>query len=139
MVAYPFPRIIGLFRSLFDSELKLLSARRTPDAVIAYTEAAESAKVEVMIAGTGNATHLAVIGAPIPTENLRGLDSLLSIVQMPKGIPVATITIGGAENAALLAVSILSLKYPKQRQKLLAFRAEQTRASLEGTPMVPPG
>ncbi len=98
-----------------DSELKALSAHRAPDAVFAYAEEAEARGLEVVIAGAGGAAHLAgviaakthlpVIGVPIPTESLRGLDSLLSIVQMPKGIPVATVAIGGAENASCLSRS----------------------------------
>jgi phosphoribosylaminoimidazole carboxylase PurE protein len=71
-------------------------------------------------------THLPVIGVPIPTENLRGLDSLLSIVQMPKGIPVATVAIGGAENAALLAAQILAGRYPRIAQAVISYRVAQT-------------
>lgn len=124
------------------NELKVVSAHRTPDQMFRYAETAEGRGMEVIIAGAGGAahlpgmvaakTHLPVIGVPIPTENLRGLDSLLSIVQMPKGIPVATVAIGGAENAALLAAEILALKYSDVRDALLAFRAEQTRSVLEG-------
>jgi 5-(carboxyamino)imidazole ribonucleotide mutase len=79
-------------------------------------------------------THLPVIGVPIPTENLRGLDSLLSIVQMPKGIPVATVAIGGGENAGLLAAQILGGKYPDIQQRVIEFRAEQTRAAVASSP-----
>jgi phosphoribosylaminoimidazole carboxylase PurE protein len=92
------------------------------------------------VTGAGGAAHLAgviasktsapVIGLPIPSEHLRGLDSLLSIVQMPKGVPVATVAIGGAENAALLAAQILSLKYPSLRERLDQFRLEQAQAVL---------
>lgn len=125
-----------------SNELKVVSAHRTPDQMFKYAETAEGRGIEVIIAGAGGAahlpgmiaskTHLPVIGVPIPTENLRGLDSLLSIVQMPKGIPVATVAIGGAENAALLAAEILALKYSDVRDALLKYRAEQTRSVLEG-------
>ncbi|MFQ5779356.1 MAG: 5-(carboxyamino)imidazole ribonucleotide mutase [Nitrospiria bacterium] len=124
------------------SELRVVSAHRTPDQMFEYAESAEQRGLEVIIAGAGGAahlpgmiaakTHLPVIGVPIPTENLRGFDSLLSIVQMPRGIPVATVAIGGAENAALLAASILALKYPPVRQRLLAFRKDQAHAVLKG-------
>jgi phosphoribosylaminoimidazole carboxylase PurE protein len=83
-------------------------------------------------------THLPVIGVPIPTENLRGLDSLLSIVQMPKGIPVATVAIGGGENAGLLAAQILAGKYPAIRQRLIDFRAKQTQAAVASSPECSP-
>ena len=125
-----------------SAKLQVVSAHRTPNQMFKYAEEAESVGLEVIIAGAGGAahlpgmiaakTHLPVIGVPIPTEQLGGLDSLLSIVQMPRGIPVATVAIGGAENAALLAAEILALKYPEIRQKLLAFRAEQTQAVLRG-------
>ena len=124
------------------AELRVVSAHRTPDQMFKYAEEAEACGLEVIIAGAGGAAHLPgmiaakttlpVIGVPIATEHLRGLDSLLSIVQMPRGIPVATVAIGGAENAALLAAEILALKYPDIRKRLLAFRAEQTQSVLEG-------
>ncbi len=124
------------------AELKVVSAHRTPDRMFQYALEAEERGLEVIIAGAGGAahlpgmiaakTHLPVIGVPIPTEHLRGLDSLLSIVQMPKGIPVATVAIGGAENAALLAAGILALKYPDIRKRLVGFRAEQTQSVLDG-------
>jgi 5-(carboxyamino)imidazole ribonucleotide mutase len=131
----------ALLKSLgISSELRVVSAHRTPDQMFKYAETAEGRGLEVIIAGAGGAahlpgmvaakTHLPVIGVPIPTENLRGLDSLLSIVQMPRGIPVATVAIGGAENAALLAAEILALKYPPLREALLAFRSNQTRSVL---------
>lgn len=123
------------------NESLVVSAHRTPDRLFAYAEKAESRGIEVIIAGAGGAahlpgmlaakTHLPVIGVPIPTENLRGLDSLLSIVQMPRGIPVATVAIGGAENAGLLAAQILAGRYPAIRERLKAFRSDQTRAVLE--------
>jgi phosphoribosylaminoimidazole carboxylase PurE protein len=99
---------------------------------------AEGRGIRVFIAGAGGAAHLPgvvaaktilpVIGVPIPTDVVGGLDSLLSIVQMPKGIPVATVAIGGAENAALLAAEILALADPELRGRLLAFREAQTTA-----------
>lgn len=126
------------------SELRVVSAHRTPDRLFAYAEAAAGRGIEVIIAGAGGAahlpgmlaakTHLPVIGVPIPTENLRGLDSLLSIVQMPRGIPVATVAIGAGENAGVLAAEILAGRYAAIRAKLLRFRAEQTRAAIASSP-----
>jgi phosphoribosylaminoimidazole carboxylase PurE protein len=123
------------------NELLVVSAHRTPDRLFAYAEQAPARGVQVIIAGAGGAahlpgmlaakTHLPIIGVPIPTENLRGFDSLLSIVQMPRGIPVATVAIGGAENAALLAVQILALSDEGIRERLLQFRQSQTQAVLD--------
>ncbi len=122
------------------NELMVVSAHRTPDRLFAYAEQAPSRGIEVIIAGAGGAahlpgmlaakTHLPVIGVPIPTENLRGLDSLLSIVQMPRGIPVATVAIGGAENAGLLAAQILAGRYPAVGNRVKAFRRNQTETVL---------
>ena len=119
-------------------ELMVVSAHRTPDRLFSYAEQAPARGIEVIIAGAGGAahlpgmlaakTHLPVIGVPIPTENLRGLDSLLSIVQMPKGIPVATVAIGGAENAGLLAAQILAGRYPAIAARVKLFRQTQTDA-----------
>lgn len=121
-------------------ELLVVSAHRTPDRLFNYAESAPSRGIEVIIAGAGGAahlpgmlaakTHLPVIGVPIPTENLRGLDSLLSIVQMPKGIPVATVAIGGAENAGLLAAQILAGRYASIAERVKAFRKTQTEGVL---------
>jgi 5-(carboxyamino)imidazole ribonucleotide mutase len=118
------------------NELMVVSAHRTPDRLFAYAEQAPTRGIEVIIAGAGGAahlpgmlaakTHLPVIGVPIPTENLRGLDSLLSIVQMPRGIPVATVAIGGADNAGLLAAQILAGRYPAIAARVIAFRRTQT-------------
>jgi phosphoribosylaminoimidazole carboxylase PurE protein len=123
------------------SELLVVSAHRTPDRLFAYASRAPDRGIEVIIAGAGGAahlpgmlaakTHLPVIGVPIPTEHLRGLDSLFSIVQMPRGIPVATVAIGGAENAGLLAAQILAGKYPAIRSRLLEFRRELTTQVLQ--------
>ncbi|MGA3030429.1 MAG: 5-(carboxyamino)imidazole ribonucleotide mutase [Candidatus Limnocylindrales bacterium] len=119
-------------------ELHAISAHRAPDLLFRFVEGAAERGIRVFIAGAGGAAHLPgvvaartilpVIGVPIPTQVNGGMDSLLSIVQMPKGIPVATVAIGGAENAALLAAEILALGDPELRARLLAFRETQTRA-----------
>ena len=132
----------ALLRELHVShELRVVSAHRTPDLLFEYAESAAERGIEVIIAGAGGAAHLPgmlaaktilpVIGVPIPTQHLGGLDSLLSIVQMPRGIPVATVAIGNAENAALLACAILALNDPALRARLAAYREAQTRAVLE--------
>jgi len=115
-----------------ECEFKVLSAHRTPDHALRYAEEADGRGIEVIIAGAGGAAHLPgilaaktilpVIGVPIKSRSLAGLDSLLSMVQMPSGIPVATVAINGAANAALLAVEILALKYPELRHKLSRYR-----------------
>lgn len=112
-------------------EINIKSAHRTPDEMFKYAEEAERRGLEVIIAGAGGAAHLPgmtaskttlpVIGVPIPIPHLNGLDSLLSIVQMPKGIPVATVAIGNAENAGLLSARILGIKYPEIRQKVSQY------------------
>ncbi len=119
-------------------ETRVLSAHRTPDQALEYAATAEGRGLEVLIAGAGGAAHLAgvtaaktlvpVIGVPIQSQALNGMDSLLSIVQMPAGIPVATVAIGvpGAKNAALLAVAILAGSHPPFRDALRAFRERQT-------------
>ncbi len=108
-----------------EVEYKIVSAHRTPEFMLEYAKNAIKNNIEVIIAGAGGAAHLPgmvasmtslpVIGVPVPSKNLNGLDSLLSIVQMPSGVPVATVSIGGAKNAALLAIRILSIKYDKLR------------------------
>lgn len=121
-------------------EVEVVSAHRTPDKLFDYAEAAEPRGLEVIIAGAGGAAHLPgmvaaltplpVIGVPVPTPALQGIDALLSIVQMPKGIPVATVAIGNAWNAGLLAVQMLASGDPQLRQRLQAYRrdlAEQVR------------
>jgi len=124
-----------------ECEFKVLSAHRTPDHAFRYAEEAAGRGIEVIIAGAGGAAHLPgvlaaktilpVIGVPIMSRPLKGLDSLFSIVQMPSGIPVATVAINGAVNAALLAVEILGLKYPKHRKKLVRYRQQLQRKVLE--------
>jgi phosphoribosylaminoimidazole carboxylase PurE protein len=122
------------------SELRVVSAHRTPDHLFRYAETAAGRGIRVIVAGAGGAAHLPgmlaaktqlpVIGVPIPTEHLGGLDSLLSIVQMPRGIPVATVGIGNAENAALLAAAILALSDDALAARLAAYRADQTAGVL---------
>jgi 5-(carboxyamino)imidazole ribonucleotide mutase len=124
-------------------EVRVLSAHRTPDALFAYIAAAAARGVEVFIAGAGGAAHLPgviaakttlpVLGVPIPSGHLLGLDALLAIVQMPKGIPVATFAVGkaGAGNAALFAVAILAGKRPDLGQKLAMWRKAQADKLLE--------
>ena len=126
-------------------ECRVLSAHRTPKETAEYVAAAESRGIEVVIAAAGGAAHLAgvcaahtllpVLGVPIESAALKGLDSLLSTVQMPGGIPVGTLAIGsaGARNAALLAVAILANQRPELREKLRRFRAEQSQKVLRET------
>ena len=123
-------------------ETKIISAHRTPERMFEYAKKLEKNGISVIIAGAGGSahlpgmtaskTHLPVIGVPIKTKSLEGIDSLLSIVQMPKGIPVGTVAIGnsGAINSALLAASILSNKYPDIRNNLIKYRSKQTRSVL---------
>jgi 5-(carboxyamino)imidazole ribonucleotide mutase len=130
------------------SELRVVSAHRTPDHLFRYAETAASRGIRVIIAGAGGAAHLPgmlaakttlpVIGVPIPTQHLGGLDSLLSIVQMPRGIPVATVAIGNADNAALLAASILALCDDALAARLAARRAAQTDAVMADPSNVEP-
>jgi 5-(carboxyamino)imidazole ribonucleotide mutase len=124
-------------------ECKVVSAHRTPDLLFEYAKSAEGRGIEVIIAGAGGAAHLPgmtssqtvvpVLGVPVKSRALSGMDSLLSIAQMPAGIPVGTLAIGeaGAKNAALLAVSILSNSRPELREKLRTFREDQTAAVLD--------
>lgn len=125
------------------NESKIVSAHRTPDLLFEFAKSAESRGIEVIIAGAGGAAHLPgmcasqtvlpVLGVPVESRALKGLDSLLSIAQMPAGIPVGTLAIGeaGAKNAGLLAVSILAISRPELRKKLASFRAKQTRNVLK--------
>lgn len=121
-------------------EAKVVSAHRTPKRLVEYAETAEQRGLEVVIAGAGGAAHLPgmiasltvlpVLGVPVESKTLRGVDSLLSIVQMPKGVPVGTLAIGasGAANAAILAASILARKYPRIRENLARYRRRLTDA-----------
>jgi 5-(carboxyamino)imidazole ribonucleotide mutase len=110
-------------------ECRVVSAHRTPRLMAEFAGGAEARGVKVIIAGAGGAAHLPVLGVPVESRALKGLDSLLSIVQMPAGIPVGTLAIGqaGARNAALLAVAILSNEDAALRERLRAFRVEQER------------
>jgi len=124
-------------------EVRVVSAHRTPDLLFEYASSAEERGLEVLIAGAGGAAHLPgmaaaktalpVLGVPVQSKALNGVDSLLSIVQMPAGVPTGTLAIGrsGAVNAALLAASILGNKYPEYRQALHRYRAEQTDRVLD--------
>jgi 5-(carboxyamino)imidazole ribonucleotide mutase len=124
-------------------ESKIVSAHRTPDLLFEFAKSAEERGIEVIIAGAGGAAHLPgmcasqtvlpVLGVPVESKTLKGLDSLLSIAQMPAGVPVGTLAIGqaGAKNAALLAVAILANSRPDLRKKLHAFRSNQTKTVLK--------
>jgi 5-(carboxyamino)imidazole ribonucleotide mutase len=115
-------------------EVGVVSAHRTPDRMLEYAKTAAGRGIEVIIAGAGGAAHLPgmvasatplpVIGVPVPLAKLDGLDSLLSIVQMPAGVPVATVSIGGARNAGLLAVRVLGASDPQLRKRMEAFQAD---------------
>jgi 5-(carboxyamino)imidazole ribonucleotide mutase len=130
-------------------EARVVSAHRTPDWMMEYASTAERRGLEVIIAAAGGAAHLPgmvasktlvpVLGVPVPATVLNGLDSLLSIVQMPKGIPVGTLAIGeaGAINAALLATSIVSIKRPEVRERLRAWRAKRTDEVLMNSDITP--
>jgi 5-(carboxyamino)imidazole ribonucleotide mutase len=127
-------------------ETKIVSAHRTPDLLFEFAKTAEERGVEVVIAGAGGAAHLPgmcasqtvlpVLGVPVESRALKGLDSLLSIAQMPAGVPVGTLAIGeaGAKNAALLAIAILANSRPELRKKLHTFRSRQTKAVLKTRP-----
>ena len=122
-------------------EARVVSAHRMPDAMFAYAESAAARGLKAIIAGAGGAAHLPgmlaakttlpVLGVPVASRHLQGVDSLYSIVQMPKGVPVATFAIGaaGAANAALFAVALLANERPALRERLQAFRTEQTAAA----------
>ena len=117
---------------------EITSAHRTPKKMAQFAEAAEAKGIQVIIAGAGGAAHLPgmtaahtslpVLGVPVESKALKGLDSLLSIAQMPAGVPVGCLAIGkaGAKNAALLAISILANQYPDYKRKLKSFRQKQT-------------
>lgn len=126
-------------------EVRVVSAHRTPDWMFEYAEQAEVRGIEVIVAAAGGAAHLPgmvaaktlvpVLGVPIPATALNGVDALLSIAQMPKGVPVGTLAIGepGAANAALLAAAIVGLRHPEVRERLRAWRMERTDAVLADT------
>lgn len=124
-----------------EYDKKVLSAHRTPDQVADFARQAREEGVAAIIAGAGGAAHLAgvvaafttlpVIGVPIKSRSLEGLDSLLSMVQMPSGIPVATVGIDGAKNAALLAVAIMAVTDKELKAKLDEFRTAQAQKVLE--------
>ena len=126
-----------------EHDVKVVSAHRTPDLLYSFAESARKKGIEIIIAGAGGSAHLAgmtasktsipVLGVPIESKTMKGLDSLLSVNQMPAGIPVGTLAIGnaGAKNAALLAASILSINDPIIAKKLDAFRANQTNMVLK--------
>lgn len=124
-----------------EHEIKIVSAHRTPNLMFDYAKEAKKRGLEVIVAGAGGAAHLPgmvasltdlpVIGVPIESKTLKGIDSLLSIVQMPGGIPVATVAIGGAKNAALLAVKILALKDERLAEKIVEYRKNMERMILD--------
>jgi len=124
-----------------DYTTRIISAHRTPRAAEAFSSQAEENGFEVIIGAAGKAAHLAgvlaaftplpVIGLPIKSSTMDGLDSLLSMVQMPTGVPVATVAINGAENAALLAVQILSVKYPELRQAMKDYKIKMEQDVME--------
>ena len=131
------------------TEIRVVSAHRTPTDMIGYGQAAEARGLRVIIAGAGGAAHLPgmlaavtplpVIGVPVALKNLQGLDSLLSIVQMPKGVPVATVAIDGARNAGLLAARILGVADPDVRERVTAYAATQAEAARQADARVRSG
>lgn len=117
-----------------DYEITVVSAHRTPERMFKYAKEAAERQLEIIIAGAGGAAHLPgmvasltplpVIGVPVRTTSLQGIDSLLSIVQMPEGVPVATVAINNAKNAGILAAQILGVKYPEIREKVRNYKEE---------------
>ena len=131
-------RAIDILESFeVETEVRIISAHRTPEAASNFLKRIDDEKIEVVIAAAGKAAHLAgvlasgtdipIIGLPIKSSTLDGLDSLLSTVQMPKGVPVATVAIDGAENAGLLAVQMLGIKYPELRVKMKEYKINMAR------------
>lgn len=137
------PAIKTLEEFGIEVEKRVLSAHRATRALLQWAETAEERGIRIIIAGAGGAAHLAgviagstvlpVIGVPVRSKTLVGIDSLLSTVQMPSGIPVATVAINGAKNAALLAVQILALNDANLKERIEAFRREQTQKVLDTT------
>ena len=135
------PAVLLLKKFKVPIETKIVSAHRTPSFMKTYSESAEKRGIQVIIAGAGGAAHLPgmvasftslpIIGIPVISKKLKGLDSLLSVVQMPKGVPVATVAIDNSFNAALLALRILSLKDKSIKKKYKQFQAKQTKISLK--------
>ena len=134
-------KAVGILEDLeVESELRVVSAHRTPDWLCEYAEKAEGRGIKVIIAGAGGAAHLPgmlaaktilpIIGVPVPLEHLKGMDSLLSIVQMPRGVPVATVAIEGAENAAILAAEILAIQDEGLKTRLRNWRNALTETVL---------
>lgn len=131
-------KVIGILEKFgVEYEQRVISAHRSPGIAVDFAEGAEANGTEVIIAIAGKAAHLAgvlagitplpVIGIPAKSSTMDGLDSLLSVVQMPKGVPVATVAIDGGENAGLLAVQILSVKYPELRQQYKEYKLEMVK------------
>ncbi len=124
-----------------EYEVKVVSAHRTPNLLVSYAQEAAQRNIDLIIAGAGGAahlpgmvaslTHLPVIGVPVKSRALSGIDSLLSIVQMPGGVPVGTMAINGAKNAGLYAASILAMHDEKVKKNLIAYREKQTKDVLE--------
>ena len=124
-----------------EVEARVISAHRTPRIAEEFAKNAEVNGFDVIIAAAGKAAHLAgvmagnthlpIIGVPMKTGDLGGMDSLLSTVQMPSGVPVATVAVGGAENAALLSIQILGIKYPELKEKIKEYRRRQEKEVIE--------
>ena len=133
------PAAAACFEFDVPCEVRVMSAHRTPDEMARYAKSAHRRGLKVIIAGAGGAAHLPgmvashtplpVIGVPIESRSLKGLDSLLSIVQMPGGVPVATVAIGGGRNAGLLAVQILAAHAPSLQARVLQFKRDLATAS----------
>ena len=124
-----------------EVEARVISAHRTPRIAEEFAKNAEVNGFDVIIAAAGKAAHLAgvmagnthlpIIGVPMKTGDLGGMDSLLSTVQMPSGVPVATVAVGGAENAALLSIQMLGIKYPELKEKIKEYRRRQGKGVRE--------
>ena len=129
-----------------EVEVHVISAHRTPDRAEKFARNADANGIDIIIGAAGKAAHLPgvlaafttlpVIGLPIKSSTMDGLDSLLSIVQMPKGIPVATVAIDGSDNAGILAVQMLSIGYPELKTKLQAFKIEMANQVIEKDAMI---